>query len=46
MTGVNVLVIVGICKGSVNGALTQLEAERLPDGITVTVFDRLADLPP
>jgi hypothetical protein len=44
--GVNVLLIVGIRARSVNRALAQVGAECSRNGITVTVFDSLGDLPP
>jgi NADPH-dependent FMN reductase len=46
MIGVNVLVIIGIRARSINRALAQVGAECSRNGITVTVFDSLGDLPP
>jgi NAD(P)H-dependent FMN reductase len=46
MIGVNVLVIIGIRARSINRARAQVGAECSRNGITVTVFDSLGDLPP
>lgn len=45
MTDVNVLIIVGVPAGSVNRVLAEVAAESAADGITLTVFDRLSELP-
>jgi NADPH-dependent FMN reductase len=46
MLGINVLVIVGSRESSFSGTLTQLAGENSPDGIRVSVFDSLDELPP
>lgn len=45
MTGITVLGIVGVRGRSVDRALAQVAAENSADGLTVTVFDGLSDLP-
>ena len=46
MSTVKVLVLVGSLRaGSVNRQLAELAAEVAPDGVTLTVFDRLGELP-
>jgi hypothetical protein len=45
VTGANVLVIDGIGENSVSHALARLAAQSSLRGTTVSVFDRLADLP-
>jgi hypothetical protein len=46
MLGINVLVIVGSCESSFSGTLAELAGESSPDGIRVSVFDSLDELPP
>jgi hypothetical protein len=46
MLGINVLVIVGSCESSFSGTLAELAGENSPDGIRVSVFDCLDELPP
>ena len=46
MSGINVLLIVGSRESSVGGTLAELAGERSPDGIRVSVFDSLDELPP
>jgi 4-hydroxy-3-methylbut-2-enyl diphosphate reductase IspH len=46
MLGINVLVIVGSCESSFSGTLTQLAGENSLDGIRISVFDSLDELPP
>ena len=41
MLGINVLVIVGSCESLFSGTLAELAGENSPDGIRVSVFDRL-----
>jgi len=45
MSGINVLLIVGSRESSVGGTLAELAGERSPDGIRVSVFDSLDELP-
>jgi NAD(P)H-dependent FMN reductase len=45
MTGINVLIIVGVRAGSVNRALAKVAADSSADGITLNIFDNLSDLP-
>jgi NAD(P)H-dependent FMN reductase len=46
MADVNVLVLVGSLRAaSVNRQIAELAAEQAPDGVTVTVFDGLGELP-
>jgi hypothetical protein len=46
MSGINVLLIVGSRESSVSGTLAELAGESSPDGIRVSVFDSLDELPP
>jgi NAD(P)H-dependent FMN reductase len=46
MLGINVLVIVGSRESSFSGTLAQLAGENSPDGIRVSFFDSLDELPP
>src|ERR1700722_9399113 len=46
MSGINVLLIVGSRESSFTGTLAELAGERSPDGIRVSVFDSLDELPP
>ena len=46
MLGINVLVIVGSCESSFSGTLAEVAGENSPDGIRVSVFDCLDELPP
>ena len=45
MSGINVLLIVGSRVSSVSGTLAELAGESSPDGIRVSVFDSLDELP-
>ncbi len=46
MADVKVLALVGSLRAaSINRQLAELAAETAPDGVTVTVFDGLGDLP-
>ncbi len=46
MADVKVLVLVGSLRAaSINRQLAELAAETAPDGVTVTVFDGLGELP-
>jgi NAD(P)H-dependent FMN reductase len=46
MSETKVLTLVGSLRaGSVNRQLAELAAENAPDGVTVTLFDRLGELP-
>ncbi len=46
MSDINVLTLVGSLRAaSVNRQLAELAAESAPDGVTVTVYDGLGDLP-
>jgi NAD(P)H-dependent FMN reductase len=46
MTEINVLVLVGSLRAaSVNRQLAELAAENAPDGVTLTVYDALGDVP-
>jgi hypothetical protein len=46
MSGINVLLIVGSRESSFSGTLAELAGESPPDGIRVSVFDSLDELPP
>jgi hypothetical protein len=46
MSGINVLLIVGSRDSSVSGTLAELAGESSADGIRVSVFDSLDELPP
>jgi hypothetical protein len=46
MSGINVLLIVGSRESSVSRTLAELAGESSPDGIRVSVFDSLDELPP
>jgi hypothetical protein len=46
MSGINVLLIVGNGEISFSGTLAELAGESSPDGIRVSVFDSLDELPP
>lgn len=46
MSGINVLMIVGSRESSFSGTLAELAGENSPDGIRVSVFDSLDELPP
>src|SRR5271156_5253622 len=46
MSGVNVLVIMGSRESAFSGTLVELSGESSPDGIRVSVFDSLDELPP
>ena len=46
MSGINVLLIVGSCESPVSGTLAELASESSADGIRVSVFDSLDELPP
>jgi len=46
MSGINVLLIVGSRERSFSGTLAELAGESSPDGIRVSVFDSLDELPP
>jgi NADPH-dependent FMN reductase len=46
MLGINVLLIVGSRESSFSGTLAELAGEGSPDGIRVSVFDSLDELPP
>jgi hypothetical protein len=46
MSGINVLLIVGSRESSFSGTLAELAGESSPDGIRVSVFDSLDELPP
>jgi NAD(P)H-dependent FMN reductase len=46
MLVINVLVIVGSRESSFSGTLAQLAGENSPDGVRVSVFDSLDELPP
>jgi hypothetical protein len=45
MTGIHVLIIVGVRAGSVNRALAKVAADSSADGITLNIFVNLSDLP-
>jgi hypothetical protein len=45
MSGINVLLIVGSRESSFSGTLAELAGESSPDGIRVSVFDSLDELP-
>jgi NAD(P)H-dependent FMN reductase len=45
LTGINVLIIVGLRAGAVIRELTKVEADCSADGITLNMFDSLSDLP-
>lgn len=46
MSELNVIVLVGsLRRASVNRQLAELAVERAPEGVTLTVFDRLGELP-
>lgn len=46
MADINVLALVGSLRAaSVNRQLAELAAESAPDGVTVTVYEGLGDLP-
>jgi len=46
MSGINVLLIIGSRESSFTGTLAELAGESSPDGIRVSVFDSLDELPP
>ena len=46
MSGINVLLILGSRESSFSGTLAELAGESSPDGIRVSVFDSLDELPP
>src|SRR5271156_6657990 len=46
MSGINVLLIVGSRERSFSGTLAELAGESSPEGIRVSVFDSLDELPP
>ncbi|MBX9640562.1 MAG: NAD(P)H-dependent oxidoreductase [Mycobacteriaceae bacterium] len=46
MTGIKILALVGSLRaGSVNRQIAELAAEMAPEGVTVTVFDGLGEVP-
>jgi NAD(P)H-dependent FMN reductase len=45
MTNINVLIIVGLRAGSVDGVLAKVAADSSADGMTLNIFDNLNDLP-
>jgi NAD(P)H-dependent FMN reductase len=45
LTGINVLIIVGLRAGAVIRELAKVEADCSADGITLNMFDSLSDLP-
>jgi NAD(P)H-dependent FMN reductase len=45
LTGINVLIIIGLRAGSVNRVVKELAADSAADGITLNMFDSLSDLP-
>src|ERR1700744_1949997 len=46
MSSINVLLIVGSHESSFSGTPAELAGESLPDGIRVSVFDSVDELPP
>ena len=45
LTGINVLIIIGLRAGTVNRVVKELAADSAADGITLNMFDSLSDLP-